>query len=418
MPNEELDVIEQDEEELEGQEGSTEQDEPQTTLPDHAKGEKTLNRQELIDQTMNEGAEEVVIDELASKEGDLTVEDLRKLPGSEDLTDEQIMAEWNKAVKAAGGTEGAAQAAAGSTETFKLPFPVYDANGNKIDALEKISVRDLLEGKLQIGYNALGKEQRKTLAEALRNASMGHFNEQKYNTTIQERNQVQQQAEQYRQQVEQFTNERKVWDAALNALSQGNVEPMKRLAQAYQQALTQMPAQNIPGMVSIESVRAEQEQTAAGQRFINDTILPAASDIAKRYGADLKEVQGAIEHFIKRDLHFLTREKIDQIIQYEVPQLFEANGYTASTEAAGQTNQSGQQQPTPSSEVAELKKTVEALQARVAGTRNAATEKVRNKKAPPAGGGATPGAGDSMPSFKSRSQMKAWMQGDADWQKA
>src|ERR1043166_8491996 len=300
MP-EEIEVLDQDQElEVESQD-QTQEDEPQTSLPDRPSGQ-TKDRQEIIDETLAEGEQaataDVVIEELSNveKHPELTVEDLRKIPGAEDMTDQQIIAEWNKAVKEAKGqvTEGGQAQDA----TFKLPFPVYDKAGNKIEALEKISVRDLFEGNIRLGYNANGKEQQKTLAEALRNASMGHFNEQKYNTAIGERNQVFTRASELEKQVTQFNEERKVWDAALTALAMGNIEPMKRLAQAYQQALTQAP-QAPAGYVSMIQVQQEQQQVADGQRFINEVIIPNAIDIAKRYDADPKEVANAIETLIR-----------------------------------------------------------------------------------------------------------------------
>jgi hypothetical protein len=193
----------------------------------------------------------------------------------------------------------------------------------------------------------------------------------------------------------------------------GNIEPLKRLATAFKNEMTKGP-QDIPGYTSNDQVRQEQEENEAGQQYINNTIIPAGIDIATRYGADPKEVMGAIEWFIRREPpQFLTKEKLEQIVQYDVPQAFEAQGYNANGKGSPV-------HPQPSGDVEELKKTVAALQSRIAETNNAKVENLRtkSKKSPPAGGGATPGAGDSMPAFKSRSQMKAWMQGDDEWQKA
>src|SRR5258708_14385404 len=412
MPD--TDVLEQDSQ-IEGGE-TQQQDAPVTSLPDHAAGEKAQTRQELIDATLEEGAsaalQESIIDELgdATKHPELTVDDLRKLPGADGMTDEQLKTEWAKAVATAQGSQVVDGQAA--DKTFKLPFPVYDAQGQKIDALEKISVRDLLEGKIQIGYNALGKEQRKTLAEALRNASMGHWNEQKYNTTVEERNRVASTLAERDKEIAQFSSERKVWDTALTALAMGNPEPIKALATAYQKALTST-VQPTPGMVPVEQVKAEQEQVERGTQYRDQVLYPAASDIAKRYDANPQEVYNAIKWYIEREpAQFLTHEKIQSIIAYDVPALFESNGYSA--------NATGAQPAAQPNEVEELKKTVAALQTSIADKKNASTQQVREKakKAPPAGGGAVPGAGDSMPSFKNRAQMKAWMNGDEDWQKA
>ena len=403
------DVLEQEQDqEIE----QTQQDEPQTSLPERPAG-VSQDRQALIDEALTEGEAEArseeVINELAEKPGELTLEDLKRLPGAEDMSDAEIQAEWAKAQQTARGEKVETQQ---TTEEFKLPFPIYDAHGNKIEALDKIGLRDLLSGKLTVGYNALGKEQRKTLAEIRRNASMGHFNEEKYNTALAERNRVNDKVLELQKQVDQIAIERNTWNAALTALAMGNIEPMKKLAQAYQSELTKMP-QAAPGMVPISQVEAEQRQVADGQRFITEVIIPAAMDIAKRYDADPKEVAGAIEFMIRRDLGFLTKEKVEQIIQYEVPALFEEKGYTVGGGGAGHTTGG-------SDELTTLKQQVAALQERVASKANEATKATREKqrKAPPAGGGATPGAGDSMPSFSSRSQMKAWMQGDPNWQKA
>jgi hypothetical protein len=389
------------------------QDEPVTSLPEHAGGTKQETRDDLYAQAETEGVEEGIIAELEAKP-DLTIEDLRRIPGAEGMSDEKIKAGWDKAQAeaarlAAGGKPGEA-----GTDEFKLPFPVYDAQGNKIDALDKISLRDLFEGKLQVGYQALGKEQRKTLTEALRNASQGHWNEQKYTTTLQERNTMAQQVAELQKQVSGFGDQRKVWDSALTALAMGNAEPMKKLAQAYQTALTQMPTAT-PGMVSITDVQAEQRKVEAGWQFINDTINPAAMDIAKRYDADPKEVVGAIRYFIEREPpQFLTKEKIESILNYEVPMAFEANGYTANGAERATAS------PAAPDKITTLEQTVAALQKRIADGANQSTQQVRDKgkKAPPVGGGSTPGAGDSMPSFKSRSQMQAWLRNDPDWSKA
>src|SRR5258708_3153247 len=367
MPD--TDVLEQDSQ-VDGQE-TQQQDEPVTSLPEHAGGEKTQSRQELIGGRLEEGAsaalQESIIDELgdATKHPELTVDDLRKLPGADGMTDEQLKTEWAKAVATAQGSQVVDGQAA--DKTFKLPFPVYDAQGQKIETLEKISVRDLLEGKIQIGYNALGKEQRKTLAEALRNASMGHWNEQKYNTTVEERNRVASTLAERDKEIAQFSSERKVWDTALTALAMGNPEPIKALATAYQKALTSTTQSTTPaGMVPVEQVKAEQEQVERGTQYRDTVLYPAPSEIAKRYDANPQEVYNAIKWYIEREpAQFLTHEKIQSIIAYDVPALFESNGYSANATGAG--NQPAVQ----TNEVEELKKTVAALQLSIADKKNA-----------------------------------------------
>lgn len=394
---------------LEGQEQEV-QSESQVT-PQEPVSEPAPTRDDLFNEALNEGVEESVLNDLAAKE-ELTISDLRQIPGSEELTDEELMAQWKEieAQEAGSGEEE-------EVEAYKLPFPIYDAEGNKVDALEKINLRDLLDGKLQVGYSALGKEQRKTLSETLRNASLGHFNEQKYNTALTERNQIFERYQAADKQLKQYTEERKVWDAALTALAMGNIKPMEQIAKAYQAALMQQPQVPQAGMVPISQVQEEQEQIARGIEYINGTIIPKGYEIAQQYGANPTEVVNAIKWYLEQEpAEFLTREKIESIINYEIPSLLERNGYNASGQVQVNTNT----QQTSNNEVEELKKQVAALQSTIAQTSNKRTEQVRSKqtKIPPAGGGATPSAGDSVPSFKNRNQMKAYMQGDPDWSKA
>ena len=346
-----------------------------------------------------EAVSQAVVEELSAKEGEITIEDLRKLPGADKMTDEQLKAEWDKAVAA--------------EQPYKIPFPVYDAEGNKIEALDKFTLQDLLDGKVKLGYTAFDKEQRKTLAEALRNASMGHWNEQKYNTALEERNRVSTELSQKAQRLEALEQQQRIWDAALSALVMGNIQPMQQLANALANKTVEMP-QNVPGYVPESQAQAERQAMEAGMTYIQNTLIPQGLEIAQNYGANAKEVLDLIEYYIAQEpQQFLNEEKIQNILKYDVPMVLEQAGYTS---------EGGVNRPAATvqnNEIEELKKTVAALQSSIAEKKNAQIETLRTrKKFPPAGGGSTPGAGDSMPSFKSRAQMKAWMQGDDNWAKS
>lgn len=410
-----VEVIEKDE-----VEGQVEQQEEKVELPEHPAG-KAESRDEILESAFREGEEEGIIGELSSKEGELTLEDLKRLPGAEGYTDEQILAEWARANKAAQGEAKAEATAEAKTAdaTFKLPFPIYDDKGNKIEALEKISLKDLFEGKLQVGYNALGKEQRKTLTEALRNASQGHFNEQRYNGAINERNAAAQRLAEASKRITDFETWQTNMNQALTALAMGNPEPMKKIARDYAAALTAQKAE-VPGMVPEATVREQARIQEAGVQFYQETVVPAAYDLANRFGAKPQEILAEIKRLVNAEGEFLTQEKFDAILHYTIPQTLETLGYKENGSAvAPVVNTNGTQQQ-PTNEVDSLKQQVAALQKSVADKANGKLETIkdRTKKAPPAGSGSTPGAGDSMPAFKNRAQMKAWMANDPDWAKA
>lgn len=394
-----LDIENEDVEE--GTEGAGSQvedrstDEPQT---------KTFDRESYVNDTFAEGIEESVIEELGAKE-EITIDDLRKIPGSEGMSDAQLTAAWDKAQKEAGIGEGEG----GEQAKVELPFPVYDAQGNKI-APDKVTIADLMSGKALIGYNAMGKEQRKAFAEVVRNASQGHWNEHRYTTVQSQYKETARQVESLRAEAKQFEEQRNTWNSALAALAMGDNSQMKQIVDAYRQGLGRS---NVApeGFVSQDLVREQAEAAERGQQWYTDVGLPAAMDIASRYSADAKEVIGAIKYFIENE-PVLTPQRIEEIIKYDVPMAFEAQGYSADGNAPEPEAGIRTGGNTPGNDVAAMQKQIDALTARLAGTENDKTNRVRNKgrNIPPAGAGSTPGAGDSMPAFKSRGDMKEWLQ--------
>lgn len=370
------------------------------TQADDLQSTPSVDREALVADTYAEGIENSVIEKLSEKD-EVTIEDLRQLPGSAGLTDDQLTAAWAKAQKDAGIVTDAAKT--------DLPFPVYDAQGNKISA-DKVNIADLLSGKALIGYQAMGKEQRKAFADVVRNASQGHWNEHRYTTVQQQYKAATQQLETLQKESASHKDMQGQWNAALTALVMGDNNPMRAMVEAYKGALGKSGI-TPEGFVPQDTVRAQQEDMERGNQWYTDTGLPAAMDIANRYSADAKEVMGAIKYFIENEPN-LTPQRIDEIIKFDVPYAFEANGYMAKDSGTSQDIGPRTNGVMPSNEVAELQKQVTALTARLAGASNARTESIRDKgrKIPPAGSGATSGAGDSMPAFNSRAAMKDWLQ--------
>lgn len=388
-----------DEDVNEGQDNNT------TTVTDAPTTSAPFDRESFVEDTFKEGIEESVLEELSGKEN-VTIDDLRKIPGTEGMSDEQLTAAWDKAQKEAGGEDGAA-----ADTKIEVPFPVYDAAGNKI-ASDKVTLGDLLSGKALVGYQAMGKEQRKSLSDVLRNASQGHWNEHRYTTVQGQYREASAKVGTLEGQVKEFETQREQWNSALTALITGNNAPMRALVEAYKNALGRT-GQAVPeGYVPQEQVQAERENAERGMQWWTEVGLPSAYELSNKYGADSKEVQGAIQWYINNEPN-LTPQRIEEIIKYDVPYLLEQNGYKANGEPASGSNATGTVTPAGSNnEVETLKQQIAALTQRITGSANDRTQAVRDKqrKTPPAGSGATSGAGESMPSFKSRAEMKEYLQ--------
>lgn len=381
------------EEELEVQDG------PDTELPE--------TRESIRAGAMAEGETDAVLEDLASLAREITATDLRRLPGTEKMSDDELLKMWKDQSKDEAGTEDKPKLGPDGKPVGEVPPPppvkrnykIYDDKGVEVTDLSKMSAEQML--KATYGYSAMNKEQKKTFDEVIRNASLGHLNEQKLTTLQAERNAAYEKLQKLTEEHGAWGNDRQKMTKALEALARGDDKPIKALAAAYQQALLAEPEAG-------NDAQAQLELELAGQRYYYEHIIPRGYDIATQYGAKPQEVVNAIKHYIEQEpAELLTEAKIQSIIDYEIPALLERNGYSRTGEAAQVTPPAGsdprdKQFKDMQDKIAELTAKIE----------NAATDAVRKKTklAPPPGGGTTGGAGDAQPSFKNRAEMKAWLQ--------
>ena len=346
-------------------------------------------RESIVENAVAEAELQGKLDDLASTEGDLSAESLRENLGdlAEGLSDEELMAEWVKAQKGDTAEEGT------EAQPFTLPngLKLYGEDGKEVTDFSKLTLQQLLNDKMQWGYNALGKEQKKALTEVFRNASLGHYNEQKMQTLAQERAKAYEMYTQIKSEHDNWAKDRQVWLSVLTSAAQGNIEPLKQLIKAYGEAGVESRSE--------PSARQEEDYSQAGMEWVNTE----ANRLAEQYGANPLEIAQAIVYLANQEpREFLTQEKLNAIVQYEIPALLEKHQYS---------QKNGTAQPAGNDEITALKKQVAEL---MADKQNTSTQKVRDKqkKAPPAGGGRTSSAGDSVPAFKTREQYKEWIRGN------
>lgn len=348
--------------------------------------EESLGRNEAMEREFSKFTESAdkpteanVEEELANVQGELTIEHLRKLPGADQYTDEQLMQMWQSA----------------NAPAPKRSYKIYNESG-EVNDLADLSAEDFL--KLQFGYNAFGKEHKKTFDELMRNASLAHYNEQKMAGLRGERQQLVDKYSKIEQEHTAWANDRKIWEHALTQLAMGNAQPIQQLAQAFMQAQQQMPAmEQAPG--------GDKELESAGLRVYYEYIVPNAQQVAQRYGANPEEVAQAVMHLVGQEPEeFLTAEKLANIINIEIPALLEQAGYSASESASNNAPSTPSNKP---DKVSELEKKVAELTARL---ENQSVQKAKAKRPPPVGSGAAPSAGNTVPDFKSRREMKEWLQ--------
>lgn len=361
------------------------------------------DRASMMDEAMAEGELSAA---LAGLDEGFDVAQLREAVGAaaEGLSDDELMAEYQKASGQAAEESEEPEAEPQTTPVteepaFKLEgFKLYDDKGVEIANPAKVSVLDLLTGKVQIGYNALSKEQRKGLRDLTRVAANGHFNEQQVVGLKAERAQALQRAKEAEARVERFVADQKVWDRALTALANGNLEPMKQLATAYQKAIGELPA------TPSQPAAPEEDYEAIGQEVFTTHIAPRAQELATQYNANPIEVAQYIMWLVEQEGEFLTPEKVESILKYEMPSVLESKGFVAGQPAAAPTPKTDPRD----AQIAEMQKQIAALTAAQA---NAKTQKLRTKRVPPVGNGQPSGA-ETVPVLNSRDDMKKYLRGE------
>lgn len=353
------------------------------------------SRQSIIESAVNDAEAQERIDALAANEAEPTIDQLKEAFGdlAEGLTDAELQAEWDKAQGKEAGAEGTG---------FTLPngLKLYGEDGKELTGLEKMTVAQIFSDKVQFGYNALGKEQKKALAEVFRNASLGHYNEQKMQTLAQERTSIYDKYTKLNAEHASWAQDRQVWLSVLTAAANGNVDPLKQLIKEYGAANAQA---GVTGPQATIDPSQEAEFNDAGMQW----VTAEANKLAQTYGANPLEIAQAIVYMANQEpQEFLTQEKLNAIVQYEIPALLERYNY--SVKVGGVVQAQGTADPRDA-KIATMERQLAEL---TAGQKNAQTQRLRERKVPAAGGGRTSAAGDTVPAFKSREDYKKWIRGD------
>lgn len=347
-----------------------------------------LTRESALD----EGVTNAVVDNVG--DGEPSVDDLRALPGADEYSDEELLAMWKESNKGEEKPETPAQAAARA-------WKFYGADGKEVADVDKMTVADFLKGKL--GYNANKAEQQKTLDELLRVAQYGHLNESKLSRAEAARQAASKELETLRGQTTKHSQNEKLWNYALSEFLRGNDKPMDAIIQRFREA-----AAAPPELAGTESTDTASE--AEGMRVWYEEIQPRADDIAKQYGAKADEVRNYVQYLINNEPE-LTQERLDEIIEQEMPMILEQNGFRASGQpaVAGKAAAPAAQ---PNAEVAALQKQIAELQAQM---KNQKTSGVRErmKRLPPSSSGRQSGDvdGSEVPgdAVKTREAYKKYL---------
>ena len=322
------------------------------------------------DDALAEGEREAVIEELSGKD-DITLDDLRRLPDVKDLDDESLQAAWD---------EVRGESAKPATPAPQRSWRLYRDNAEITDT-KAISLDDVFDGKVQFGYTAMGKEQRKAFTDMLRVAQYGHLNESKLSRAEQNAKVSYENWKKFEAENSKHREREKLLDFALDSYLRGDNRPLEQLLKNYSDARSRFP-------VSTPPPSNDSERRMAGQQVYYEVVVPRARDLAQRYGAPEKEISDVIMQIINSEQpEFFNQERFRQILEDDIVLAIEQAGYVAAAAAARATAPAAPVASSRDPEIAALKQELAALKA------NQQTDNVRRKagKTPPAG---SPGKGD------------------------
>lgn len=354
-----------------------------------------------VDKIFENAETEYKVEQIA-KQGEVSVADLRSLPGAEKYTDAQLQAKWESLSKPSEAPKPAVDAAAPTAAA--RAWKAFKADGTEVTDFTGMSATDFLA--LQQEYNANGKAQRKSFDEIVRNAQLGHYNAEKAATTERERDQAY--AEWKRNEAENKTlsADRAAWTHALSQARANNLAPLQLLVDEFNKAMDAGPEAAVPETAPMS--RAEYEQQLAGTHVMNTVVAPAVSSLATRYDLPPADVQKAVEMLIERTpAEFMSPAKLNAILHQDMPYYIEemkrANG-TAAAPAAPADNSA------LTAKIAELEGKL-AANANVHNNRVAAIHEKR--KAAPSAVGSVAGANDGIasPDFEGPHDARKWLKG-------
>lgn len=336
--------------------------------------------QGAVDTETSTGAS-ALLEELASFEGDIGLSELKRLAeaSGEKYTDEELERMWQEA------------------QSPKVSAPrqyKFYKGDEELSSLDGLSAEQLLE--LSLGYKAMGQDQRRSLDELVRIAQFGHFNEQRIQQLLNERNTSHSKYQESATKISEYEKREQLTQYAIMQHIQGNSQPLLQLIEAFKN-VQQAPPSFVQSQAP--SQNDDYQRQAAAQQVYYETVVPNAQRLASSYGANAQEIASVIVAMAENEGEFLTPERLDQIMNQELPYMLEQKGYSLGPSEAPKADPREE-------EIAKLKAELAKVSA---GKKNAVVAAVKGRKAPPSGGGATPSAGDTMPEIKDRQSMKDYL---------
>ena len=264
-------------------------------------------------------------DELPESDADL-VEMLRGFPGAEGFDDATLLAMWTETADAQTQAEVGEATGDDAVVDDDAWAPVgWSARIGEDDVnFDEVLLKDFLE-KGELTYKALGKDQTRNFNEVIRNAQLGHFNQERYNTNQQDLIAM---GEKYSEQASEVQRYKEMENLWMRAMKDPTV---------MEQLRTEMAPLLMGDIAELEAPESQAELEAAGYEIFDAEIRPYLADVSEYYGID----QMSLEQYVGEALGsipeaVMTEERVVEFLQNQLHLEIEEAGYTPLYNAEGE----------------------------------------------------------------------------------
>lgn len=404
--------------------------------------EAPQSKGQIIDEAFEEGSDEAYAEMLAAGEAEPTPEELREFYGedAEGMSDEELAEEFNRLAKLgeeelegaepeiASEVEGEGEVGEGEGEGVRtttpdleeLNFDLVSEDGTELgrEDITDLTLAEALDS-IQVRYEAGGEERKDALSDLVRLAQRIPNVDRRITELLTQRNETATELEEAKQELEELREFQDLWQRVL-ADPSGRL--FEQLREEYQRELV---GEGEGGLAALRGGEAEagseageaevdqdegwksEEAQRRGQQFFNQEVEPVLEDMAQRYagdGTDADELAGqlgdAFLQLVAAEGRFLGDpeygpKRIREILQVDLPQALERQGFRPSGAPRGGQGQAGGNEAgstSPSEELAKMRKEIKMLKARIA------QEKAEEAPGSGGSGAGTPGSGSGSAS--------------------
>lgn len=292
-----------------------------------------------MEATMNEALQGAAADEIVSKDGDPTPDELRDALGdeAEGLSDEQLVEAWQESQKSAVDTPAEP---AKPVDAPKVDTPPADSQEAwerpwSFSGLDTKTALGLVDKKIKFPVD--GKDVERSIDDLIRQSQRLPTEQRRLAEVTQQRNEQAVTVKTLTTENVGLKNDRETW---FQALRDPTGQLFQKLQEKFLEQGVRAPASRTAAQADGDSDETSEVDQLRGELVYKNEIWPGLHEHARGYGwqgaspdagsiAHLeKEIDRVARDLISAEGAFITPERVRQIVSYDIPNMLLEAGWT------------------------------------------------------------------------------------------